>query len=169
MDKGNGSIRVHKNLKPGVRNVKNLVSVLQSDSLYLNQLVYNCLAGGFEAGKIKGLRAQGTTPLERIITIGYEAHFRVELILALSSQGYRHAYTPDACNERTRMFEKMLPVVKRDRENNAEQAFKVRSRMVAELVQGKETDKETEGLEPAVPLNDDPTMNGEAEIPAEYF
>ena len=63
----------------------------------------------------------------------------------------------------------MLPVVKRDRENNAEQAFKVRSRMVAELVQEKETDKETEGKEPAVPLNDDPTMNGEAEISAEYY
>ena len=162
-------MRVHGNLKPGVRNIKNLVSILESDSLYLNQLVYNCLAGGLETGKIKGLRAQGTTPLERIITIGYEAHFRVELILALSSQGYRHTYTPEACNERARMFEQMLPVVKRDRENNAEQAFKVRSRMVAELVQEKETDKETEGKEPAVPLNDDPTMNGEAEIPAEYF
>ena len=116
-------MRVHGNLKPGVRNIKNLVSILLSDTLYLNQLVYNCLAGGLETGKIKGLRAQGTTPLERIITIGYEAHFRVELILALSSQGYRHAYTPEACNERARMFEKMLAVVKRDRENNAEQSF----------------------------------------------
>ena len=155
-------MRVHRNLKPGVRNIKSLVSVLQSDTLYLNQLVYNCIAGGLETGKIKGLRAQGTTPLERIITIGYEAHFRVELILALSSQGYRHANTPDACNEGARMFEKMLAVVKRDRENNAEQAFKVRSKMVDALVEEKESEKKTEGKEPAVPLNDDPTMNGEA-------
>ena len=67
------------------------------------------------------------------------------------------------------MFEKMLAVVKRDRENNAEQAFKVRSRMVDELVQEKESEKIKEGKEPAVPLNDDPTMNGEAEISAEYY
>ena len=116
-------MRVYKNLKPGVRNVKNRISVLQSDSLYLNQLVYNCIAGGLETGKIKGLRPQGTTSLERMITISYETHFRVELVSASSSQEYRHAYTPEACNERARMFEKMLAVVKRDRENNAKQAL----------------------------------------------
>ena len=159
-------MRVHANLKPGVRNIKNLVSILLSDTLYLNQSVYNCLVGGLETGKIKGLRAQGTTPLERIITISYEAHFRVELILALSSQGYRHAYIPEACNERARMFEQMLPVVKRDRENNAEQAFKVRSRMIAGQVE-KESVKKADGKEPQQVLDEDPAMNGEAEISEE--
>ena len=62
----------------------------------------------------------------------------------------------------------MLAVVKGDRENNAEQAFKVRSRMVDALVEEKESEKKTEGKEPAVPLNDALTMNGEAEISAEY-
>ena len=161
-------MRVHKNLKPGVRNVKHLISVLRSDSLYLNELVYNCIAGGLETGKIKGLRPQGTTPLEKIITISYEAHFRLELVLALSSQGYRHAYTTEACNEGARMFEQLLAVVKRDRENNAEHAFNVRSKMVDALVE-KESEKKSEGKEPAVPLHDDPTMNGEAEISAEYY
>ena len=161
-------MRVHKNLKPGVRNVKDLISVLRSDSLYLNELVYNCIAGGLETGKIKGLRPQGTTPLEKIITISYEAHFRLELVLALSSQGYRHAYTPEACNERARMFEKMLAVVKRDRENNAEQAFKVRSRTIAGLLE-KESVKEADGIEPTRELNENPAMNSEAEISEEYY
>ena len=80
-------MRVHPNLKPGVTNIKHLVRILQSDTLYLNQAVYNCITGGLETGKIKGLRAQGSTPLEVLITIGYEAHFRVELVLALSTQG----------------------------------------------------------------------------------
>jgi len=48
-------------------------------------------------------------------------------------------------------------------------AFKVGSRMVDALVEEKESEKKTEGKEPAVPLNDDPTMNGEAEISAEYY
>ena len=160
-------MRVHKNLKPGVRNVKNLVSVLQLDSLYLNQLLYNCLAGELETGKIKGLRPQGTTPLEKIITISYEAHFRVELVLALSSQGYRHAYTTETCNERARVFEKMLAVVKRGRGNNAEQTFKVRSRTIAGLIV-REPEKQADRKEPTRELNEDPAMNGEAEISVGY-
>jgi len=161
-------MRVHKNLKPGVRNIKSFVSILESDSLYLNKLVYNCLAGGLETGKIKGLRPQGSTPLERIITISYEAHFRVELILALSSQGYRRAYTPEACNERARVFEKMLAVVKRDRENNAGQAFKVGSRTIAGQLE-KESVKKADGKEPQQVLDENPAMNGEAEISEEYY
>ena len=124
-------MRVHPNLKPSVKNIKHLVTILESDSMYLNHSVYNCITGGLETGKIKGLRAQGSTPLEQIITIGYEAHFRVELVLALSSQGYRHAYTPEACTERAKAFEKMLASVKRDRDKNAGKAWKLRSKTIA--------------------------------------
>ena len=66
------------------------------------------------------------------------------------------------------MFEKMLAVVKRDRENNAEHAFTVGSRMVDELVE-KESEKKSEGKEPTGQLDEDPAMNGEAEISAEYY
>ena len=167
-DKDSGGMRVHRNLKPSVTNIKHLVKILESDTMYRNNAVYNCITGGLETGKIKGLKAQGSTPLEQIITIGYEAHFRVELVLALSSQGYRHAYTSDACRERALRFEKMLAIVKRDRDDNAEKAWRDRSKIIAGLVAEGYPDKKTKNRQPVEP-DEDPTMNGMATIPEEYF
>jgi hypothetical protein len=138
--------------------------------MYLNQAVYSCITGGLETGKIKGLRAQGSTPLEQIITIGYEAHFRVELVLALSGQGYRHSYTAEACTARAKQFEKMLGSVKRDRDKNATRAWNVRSKAINRLIaEGYQDSIKIRELKNEEEPNDDPTLNGRATISDEYY
>ena len=125
-DKNEGSMRVHANLKPKVKNVEHLIDLLLSDSMYLCQPQYNCIAGGLETGKIKGMKKSGRAPLESLVTLSYEAHFRLELTLALGSQGYRHQYTTTAMSARAKSFEKLLRKVKSDREEHTAIAWQKR-------------------------------------------
>ena len=101
-------MKVHPNLKPTVKNVEHLRDLLLSDSMYLCQPQYNCIAGGLETGKIKGMKKSGRAPLESLVTLSYEAHFRLELTLALGSQGYRHQYNTTAISARAKSFERPI-------------------------------------------------------------
>ena len=161
-------MRVHPNLKPTVKNVEHLISLLLSDSMCLCQPLYNCIAGGLETGKIKGMKKSGRALLESLVMLSYEAHFRLELTLALGSQGYRHQYTTAAMSARTKSFEKLFRTVKSDRDDHAEAAWKTRqlldfgedspSRLPAEG--DSETFRDGE---------DDPTKSGMATISSEFY
>jgi len=125
-DKDTGHMRVHPNLKPAVKNVDHLVDILLSDSMYLCKPLYNYTAGGLKTGNIRGLQKSHRAPIESLVTLSYETHFRLELTLALGSQGYRHRYTPTAMKARAKSFEALLSKVKSDRDTHAETAWKSR-------------------------------------------
>ena len=161
-------MKVHPNLKPTVKNVEHLRDLLLSDSMYLCQPLYNCIAGGLETGKIKGMKKLGKTPLESLITLSYEAHFRLELSLALTRRGYRHRYDKEAMSARAKSFEKLLRVVKRDRKEHAAIAWNKRQLMQFDGEGDGDQTAEVDG----VLLGDgevDPTSTGMATIPAEYY
>ena len=162
-------MRVHQNLKPAVKNVEHLVDILLSDSMYLCKPLYNCIAGGLETGNIRGLKKSKRAPLESLVTISYEAHFRLELSLALSSQGYRHQYTAPAMSARAKSFEQLLSQVKSDRENHAETAWKSRKllHLGNESPTTQPTQRESEGFSDEA--GDDPLQGGMATISNEYF
>ena len=167
-DKNAGSMRVHANLKPKVKNVEHLIDLLLSDSMYLCQPQYNCIAGGLETGKIKGMKKSGRAPLESLVTLSYEAHFRLELTLALGSQGYRHQYTTTAMSARAKSFEKLLSKVKRDRDDHAEAAWKKRQMLDfrADSTSGQPREVDNERFRDG---EDDPTKSGMATISSEFY
>ena len=161
-------MKVHPNLKPTVKNVEHLRDLLLSDSMYLCQPLYNCIAGGLETGKIKGMKKLGRTPLESLITLSYEAHFRLELSLALTRKGYRHRYDKDAMSARAKSFEKLLRIVKSDRTEHAAIAWKKRQML--------DFDEDSPSGQPAEvdgdrfgDGEDDPTKTGMATIPPEFY
>ena len=95
------------------------------------------------------------------MTLSYEAHFRLELALALGSQGYRHQYTTTATSARPKSFEKLLRTVKSDRDDHAEAVRRKRQMLDfdADSTSGQPAEVDNERLRDG---EDDPTKSGMA-------
>ena len=102
------------------------------------------------------------------MTLSYEAHFRLELTLALGSQGYRHQYNATAMSARAKSFEKLLRTVKSDREEHAELAWKKRQMLDfgADSTSGQPAEVDNERL---CDGEDDPTKSDMATISSEFY
>jgi hypothetical protein len=80
-----------------------------------------------ESGKLRGMVPITThCGLPDMLSISYEAHFRVELFQSCTMAGYRHSYSKDALKNRALFFKDLLPTVKEDRELNAAKAWEAR-------------------------------------------
>ena len=119
-------MKVHKNIKSDKKTIAELREVLLSDEMYLCQPLYNLLSAGLESGRMRGIQVEGPTPLQELISNSHEAHFRLELVLALSCQAYRHAYTATAMSKRAREFEQLAIAVKNDRAKHGAEAWRGR-------------------------------------------
>ena len=100
---------------------------LISNHLYNSPAAYDLLSKGMECGRVRGTEQMtNNKELSSMLSVSFEAHFRVELWYALSTQGFRHSYTSEASIERARLFKEVLPYVLADRRNNGEDAWKKR-------------------------------------------
>jgi len=164
-------MKVHKNIKSDKKTIAQLCEVLLSDEMYLCQPLYNLLSAGLESGKMRGITVEGPTPLQELLSNSHEAHFRLELVLALSCQAYRHAYTAAAMSKRAREFEKVAIAVKSDRTNHGAEAWRGRynllntSRAAQRNVEDDDDDEDAE----RTALAHDPCLSGAADISTDLY
>ena len=122
-----GAMKVANVIKDDVSTVQELQDALVSPDMYLLPLLYSALCAGMESGRLRAMEARTQqAALPDMISIAYEAHFRLELYQTCTMQGYRHSYSREALKDRAVFFKKMCKVVKTDRENNATQAWSTR-------------------------------------------
>ena len=120
-------MQLEENVAKDCDDVEDFRSVLFSPTMYLYPNVYDKFCVGMESGRLRGMETRTSqSSLPDMISIAYEAHFRLEIYLACSEQGYRHSYSKEATQERSETFKQFLRVVKTDRINNADIAWTTR-------------------------------------------
>ena len=107
--------------------IEDFTAALVSPTMYLHPNLYNHFCLGMESGKLRGMEVRTQTcALQDMLSIAYEAHFRLELYLACGTQGYRHSYSADALKARAAQFSNTCRAVKSDREENGIAAWHCR-------------------------------------------
>jgi hypothetical protein len=74
--------RLHLNVEH-LETVENLRELLLSPKMYQDQILFDIFCLGLESGNFRQNKKRPYTPLDQLITKAHEAHFRVELYLAL--------------------------------------------------------------------------------------
>ncbi len=95
-------IRIHKNNIGHIKSIGALRELLLSPKMYQDQVIFNIFCLGLESGNFRQNRHRPYTPLNELITKAHEAHFRVELYLALSKKSFRNHNTANQRQFRTR-------------------------------------------------------------------
>ena len=106
----------------GLEEVGDLRQLLYSNKLYTNKIVYAKWTEGLESGKLRSTKFMEPGPISKTITIAHEAHFRLDLYLALQKRGYRHAAGHPEAKSRKKMWSKLLKLVDEDRNANGDAA-----------------------------------------------
>jgi hypothetical protein len=106
---------------------KLLQDALFSKKMYTHPQLYAKWAGGFQSGLVKGTtqRAQ-PHPMASTLTIAHEAHFRLEIFLALSRRAYSHPPGLEEAFPRKKLHKKLCLLVKQDRTDNDANAHATR-------------------------------------------
>jgi hypothetical protein len=110
----------------GLNSIADLRELLRSPNMYKNATVFNLFCLGLESGMLKMARTLSPTRLQKLITIAHEAHFRLELWLALSKQGFRHKTTSAWHDKRKDYWDEFCKLVSKDRQDNEETASTTR-------------------------------------------
>ena len=131
-DKHNGPMELSSNTADLFDSVAELRACLLRDTMHANPEMYHLFCSALESGKMRGMKARAPAPLERMLTIAFEAFFRLELGSALTSQGYRWPCGKDGPELRKRKFKEMMITVKLDRRENGGAAWKRRQKDIKE-------------------------------------
>ena len=118
--------RIHKNNIGHIKSVAALRDLILSPKMYQDQVLFNIFCTGLESGNFRQNRHRPYTPLHELITKAHEAHFRVELYLALTKKSFRHHNTTSACSERVRLFNVAIASVREGREKYMKKAVETR-------------------------------------------
>jgi hypothetical protein len=93
-------IAISKSLSSEFSTVAELRQVLCSADMYTYPKLFDLFCAGLESGRLRGTTEMGITPIEDLLTLSHEAHFRLELWFALTAQSFRHDNAKAASEER---------------------------------------------------------------------
>ena len=106
----------------GLESIQELRDLLKSSTMYNNEVVYRQFCEALESGNLKQTEKVNPAPISKHITIGHEAHFRLELWFALSRQKYAHHPNKSYNFMRKAEWNVFLELVYLDRKTNEAQA-----------------------------------------------
>jgi hypothetical protein len=106
----------------GLETIQELRDLLKSSTMYNNEVVYSRFCEGLESGTLKQSEKVNPASISKHITIGHEAHFRLELWFALSRQKYAHHPNKSYNFMRKAEWNVFLELVYLDRKTNEAQA-----------------------------------------------
>lgn len=106
----------------GLESIQELRDLLKSSTMYNNEVVYRRFCEALESGNLKQTEKVNPAPISKHITIGHEAHFRLELWFALSRQKYAHHPNKSYNFMRKAEWNVFLELVYLDRKTNEAQA-----------------------------------------------
>jgi len=124
--------------------IEELRKVICSADMYTYPKLFDMFCAGLESGRLRGTIQVGISPIEDLITLSHEAHFRLELWFALTAQSFRHDNAKAASDARKIKHQDFCALVARDRRNNATEAFNHRSTNMAEHEGGSESNSDSE-------------------------
>ena len=118
-------MRIHKNISH-IKSTTELQELLVSPKMYQDNILFDIFCLGLESGNFRQNRKRPYTPLNDLITKAHEAHFRVELYLALSKKSFRHHNVHSASAERVRLFNITISAVREGRQKYLKKAVETR-------------------------------------------
>jgi hypothetical protein len=112
-----------------VENVQELRNAIASASMYAHPALFDLFCAGLETGRLRSTKKiMDMAPIEQLITVAHEAHFRLELWYSLRGSNYtRHDTSKKNIAERPSKFAEFCCYVNADRHDNATVAFKQRT------------------------------------------
>jgi hypothetical protein len=121
-------MRVHNDLRDEFATIGDLRDALFSYNMYNFPKLFDLFCAGLESGRIRGSKkVTHMVPIENLLTVAHEAHFRCESWYSLVSQAYRHDNSKIANEERFEKHQQFCKLVAKDRRENATNAFNHRN------------------------------------------
>jgi hypothetical protein len=116
-------IRLTTALSSEFENVQDLRNAIASPSMYTHPALFDLFCAGLESGRLRSTKKMDMSPIEQIITVAHEAHFRLELWYSLRGLNYSHDTSKKNIEERHNKFGEFCRYVNADRNDNATEAF----------------------------------------------
>jgi hypothetical protein len=86
----------------------------------------------------------GISPIEDLITVPHEAHFRLEILYALTAQSFRHDSARSASEDRYKKHQELCSLVAQDRRENGTEAFNHKSTNIKSTTGDTESDTDSD-------------------------
>jgi hypothetical protein len=107
--------------------IEELQNALYSPTMYTYEKVFDLFCAALESGRFRGTEQMPISPIENLITVAHEAHFRLELWYALQAQSFRHDTAKSAQEERKEKHTNLCMLVAQDRRENGTLAYRHRN------------------------------------------
>jgi hypothetical protein len=122
-------IKISTALSVDFNSVQELRAAIASGSMYAHPALFDLFCAGLESGKLRSTKKiSNMAPIEELITVAHEAHFRLELWYSLRGLNYsRHDSSKQNIAERHDKFAEFCRYVIADRHDNATAAFTKRT------------------------------------------
>jgi hypothetical protein len=91
--------------------------------MYTHPALFDLFCAGLERGRLRSTKKMDMSPIEQIITVAHEAHFRLELWYSLRGLNYSHDTSKKNIEERHHKFGEFCRYVNADRHDNATEAL----------------------------------------------
>jgi hypothetical protein len=120
-------MRISNAVSGEFNDIEDLRNALFSPNMYHYDKLFDLFCAALESGRFRATNQMPISPIENLITVAHEAHFRLELWYALTAQSFRHDTARVACEERAEKHHKLCMLVAQDRRENGTLAFKNRN------------------------------------------
>ena len=77
------AVKISSTLSSEFATIKDLRNAIASPKMYEYPKLLDLFCAGLECGRVRGTKRVSITPIEELITVAHEAHFRLELLYAL--------------------------------------------------------------------------------------
>jgi hypothetical protein len=120
-------IKLTTALSSEFESIQDVRNAIASPSMYTSPALFDLFCAGLESGRLRSTKKMDMSPIEQIITVAHEAHFRLELWYSLRGLNYSHDTSKKNIEERHNKFGEFCRYVNADRHDNATEAFKIRT------------------------------------------
>ena len=112
------NMRIGNALSGEFQDIEELRNALHSPTMYTYEKLFDLFCAALESGRFRGTEQMPISPIENLITVAHEAHFRLELWFALQVQSFRHDTSKSAQEDRREKHKNLCVLVAQDRREN---------------------------------------------------
>ena len=112
------NMRIGNALSGEFEEIEELRTALHSSTMYTHEKLFDLFCAALETGRFRGTEQMPISPIENLITVAHEAHFRLELWFALQAQSFRHDTAKSAQEDRKEKHKNLCILVAQDRLEN---------------------------------------------------
>lgn len=127
------NLQLCNSLTSEFQTIQDLRDALVSPKMYTYPKLFDLFCAGLESGRLRGTKPMPISPIESLITVAHEAHFRLELWYAMALTRYRHTISRAYITERFQKHAEVCQMVAQDRRENGTAAFKHRNATVSHI------------------------------------